>query len=77
MHTATYKRAFYVMTKLGYGSYKIVKETKKERHVVITNNSLIWDWMNDDTDKKLHKDALQQMSGLFRQYINSVPKSLV
>lgn len=65
MHTATYKKARYTMTKLSYGTYKVVKETKKERRTVITNNSLVWDWMNDETEKKLHRDALRQMSFLF------------
>ncbi len=74
MHSATYKKARYTMTQLGYGTYKVVKETKKERRTVITHNDLIWDWLNDDSDKKLHKDALRQMSLLF---LNSVPKFLV
>ena len=69
MHTTTYRRAYYTMTKLGYGSYKIVKETKKERRTVITTNALIWDWMNDDSDKKLHKEALRQLSGAFYRHM--------
>lgn len=67
--TRTYRKAHYTISKLGYGTCKIVKETKKERRTVITNDAIIWDWMNDDSDKQLHKEALRRLSGAFYRHL--------
>jgi len=65
--TATYKRAFYTMEMTGYGQYKVTKETKAGVQTKHSTNAFIFDWMSDDSDPKLHKQALQQLSAMFSE----------
>jgi hypothetical protein len=65
--TATYKRAYYTMTFTGKGQYTVTKETKAGVKTKHSTNAFIFDWMSDDSDPKLHKQALQALSAMFSE----------
>lgn len=66
MKTVTYKRATYSIEKIGYGQYIVTKETKRGINQARGDYSFIFDWINDDSDQKLHKQALQKLALIFQ-----------
>ena len=65
MKAAIVNRARYTMFKTGYGQYKLTKSTKRKTVTIHSNDSQIYDWMDDDGDKKEHRDALRKLQALF------------
>lgn len=65
MKIVTYRRSYYTVQKTGYGTFQATKGTAGKTERIVTHNAIIWDWLDDDSDKKLHKQALQQLAMLF------------
>lgn len=54
------KVSFYMKRGNGYGQYEIVAENYRGRRIVVhTTNSEAWDYINDDSNREKHMDALR------------------
>lgn len=66
MKSITYKNATYTVDHTSRrGWYNVTKETKSGKQAKDTNDASIYDWMDDDSEPKLHKDALYKLSCMF------------
>lgn len=60
MKSGTFRRISFTMERAsGYGRY-IIDANYRGKHIrVSTTDSKAWDWLDDDSDKEKHRDALR------------------
>ncbi len=58
---ATFRKvSFYMKRAGGYGQYKIIADNYKGKRIEVhTTDSEAWDYINDDSNKEKHMDALR------------------
>ncbi len=68
MKTTTIRGSRYEANKTGYGNWSIRKTTRsgktETRH---TTNSEMIDWMDDNSDRRLHANARARLTELFKK----------
>jgi hypothetical protein len=59
MKTTTFKRLPITIEKTGYGNYKVRATYNKKPVVVMSDNSIAYDNVDDDSDVKKQKEAIR------------------
>jgi hypothetical protein len=65
MKTVTIGRYTYTMRKTGYGQYEVRRTTKRTLKSHHSTDSQMYDWMNDDSNKKENRRARKALKTLF------------
>lgn len=70
---ATFRKVNFEMKRgNGYGQYVIEARYKGKDIKAYTNDSEAWDWINDDSDKEKHQDALRHCYGKIVEAYNNL-----
>ena len=54
----------------GYGAYIVYTKYKGVNVEVLTHDSEIWDWLNDDSNREKHQQAKRSAYGLIKSFFN-------
>jgi hypothetical protein len=66
MKAAIINKARYTIFKTGYGQYEITKSTKRKAVTIHSNDSQIYDWIDDDSEPKKYSYARRKLRNLFK-----------
>ena len=70
MKKGTYRNVIFFIEMISYGYYVISSDYKGKRVKVETHDSTLYDWVDDDSNKEKHQDALCGCYELIRQEYN-------
>lgn len=68
MKRGVYRQVEFSMERMqGYGHYKIISVYRGKLIKVMTTDSMIWDYLDDSSDKELHMEAKKACYQKIRQ----------
>lgn len=65
--TGKFRKMYIEIEKRGHGDYIVTGDYKGTRHTLYTNNSEMWDWIDDDSNKKKQTDVLRQAYNMIKR----------